>query len=220
MSHRTRQLTIFAVIASVIALVDLVTKEIAAGVLAAGPLTLDVVGHTLRFVLVHNELSAFGVSLGPFTRELNMVATFAAILLAVPACARLHDLDRFAPLSLGLIAGAAFGNLFSMLMSAGGVVDFLAVSRGGRGLVVNVADIAAYAGAILLLRTVVIVVHHIRLERAAPPRAAVLATGHRVLERVVPVPRPPLMADQPAPAWRQDQTFPRDGELRDLRPEA
>lgn len=226
MNHRTRQLTIFVVIASVIALVDLITKEIAASLLAGGPLTVDAVGHTLRLVLVHNELSAFGVSLGPFTREINVVATFAAIVLAVPACARLHDLDRFAPLALGLIAGAAFGNLFSMLTSAGGVVDFLALSRGGRELVFNVADMAAYAGAVLLLRTVVIVAHHIRLERAAPSRAAALATRRPVLERVVPIPRAPLIADQsapataPAPAWHRDQSFPRDREARDLRSEA
>lgn len=220
MSHRSRQLTIFAAIASVIALVDLITKEIAASALSAGPLTLDVLGHGLRFVLVHNELSAFGVSLGPLTREINMVATFAAIVLAVPACARLHDIDRFAPVALGLVAGAAFGNLFSMLTSGAGVVDFVALSRGGGELVFNLADFAAYAGAILLLRTVIIVAHHIRLERAAPPspRPAVLATNRAVFERVVQVPRAPLIADQPA--WRPPPAPRRDRERGDLHTEA
>lgn len=166
MTQRTRQITDFLFIALAVALIDLVAKEIAASLLAEGPASVGIVGRTLQFMLVQNELSAFGVSLGPLTREINMAATSAALLLAVPACHQLRRFDPWAPVALGLIAGAALGNLLSMATSGAGVVDFIVLPVGvERDLVFNLADVAAYAGLVLLMRSAVRLWHLVRQER-------------------------------------------------------
>jgi lipoprotein signal peptidase len=45
-----------------------------------------------------------------------------------------------------MIAGAALGNLASLITSPSGVPDFLAIVHGKGALVLNVADVAAYLG--------------------------------------------------------------------------
>lgn len=172
MTKRTKRIADFTAIVAMVAIADLLAKELAAALLAAGPMTIEAFGRALRLVLVHNELSAFGVSLGPLTREINVAATSAALLLAVPACGRLRLVDPLAPLALGLIAGAALGNLLSMLVAPAGVVDFIAVPvGGGTEIVCNLADIAAYLGLLLLARPVVTLCRLIRVERRAAAQA-------------------------------------------------
>ncbi len=167
-TKRTKRIAGFMVIALTVALADLLTKGIAAAVLGSGPVPLADPGSGLRFVLVHNELSAYGLYIGPLTREINVIGTLAALLLALSACGRLRQLDPLAPLALGLIAGAALGNLWSMIVSPGGVVDFIALPLwGGNEVVFNLADVAAYLGLILLVRPALTLCRLIRVERNA-----------------------------------------------------
>ena len=141
----------FAAMAGLVAYGDLVTKWLAVTLWSGQHQPLF--GRMLGIEVVHNPLGAFSISLGPLTREINIAATVVAVLLAMIVSSRLARFDRGAPESLGLIAGAGIGNLASMIGSASGVPDFLALSDGrGTALVLNVADVAAYIGIACCLR--------------------------------------------------------------------
>jgi lipoprotein signal peptidase len=147
----------FAVMAGLVAYGDLVTKWLAVALWSNEHHPLF--GRMLGIEVVHNPLGAFSISLGPLTREINIAATIIAVLLSMAVSSRLARLDRGAPESLGLIAGAGIGNLVSMLGSSAGVPDFLALNDGrGSALVLNVADVAAYIGIACCLRLAWIVV--------------------------------------------------------------
>lgn len=142
----------FVTIAVWTAAVDLVTKQIALASLQDHGVQL---ADGIRLTLVHNNASAFGLWLGPLTWHINVALTLSAAVLAGVVCRQLASIDRGAPLMLGLIAGAAVGNLASMMGSPLGVVDFIAIgSRTGPRLIFNIADVAAYAGIALSIRTV------------------------------------------------------------------
>lgn len=124
---------------------DLVSKALAVGLWADERYPL--LGQLVRIDVVRNPLGAFSTSLGTWTWQINVGMTAFAVLLAVVASPRLARLDAIAPSGLGLIAGAALGNLTSLMTSADGVPDFLAIAHGhGGALVLNVADVAAYIG--------------------------------------------------------------------------
>lgn len=129
---------------------DAVTKSCAAAWLAGRSADDTLVG----LALVHNDQGAFGLSVGAYTWQLNLALTLAAIALVVPVCRALAQVDGRAPDALGLIAGGALGNLLSLILSPFGVLDFIALSTGpGTSIVLNAADIAAYVGLAMLLRT-------------------------------------------------------------------
>lgn len=139
-------------VALLVAAGDLLTKQ--AAVLMLGN-DATVFSSWLRMTVVHNDAAAFGVSLGAYTYQVNLIVKLSAIFLMLAACKDLARIDRDAPIALGLIVGAALGNLASLLLQPAGVVDFIALSIGGGvELVLNGADIAAYAGLALLGRTV------------------------------------------------------------------
>ena len=157
--------------AGLVAYGDLVTKWLAVTLWSGEQQPLF--GRMLGIEVVHNPLGAFSVSLGPLTREINIAATVVAVLLSMAVSSRLARLDRGAPESLGLIAGAGIGNLASMVGTGSGVPDFLALSDGrGSALVLNVADVAAYIGILCCLRLAFIVV------RAARTRPRLSGSEH------------------------------------------
>lgn len=159
----------FAVMAGLVAYGDLVTKWLAVALWSGEQRPL--LGRLLGIEVVHNPLGAFSISLGPLTREINIAATVAAVLLSLAVSSRLARLDRGAPESLGLIAGAGIGNLASMLGNTAGVPDFLALGDGrGSTLIINVADVAAYIGILCCLRLAFVVARAAR-ERMAPDAA-------------------------------------------------
>jgi lipoprotein signal peptidase len=183
----------FAVMAGLVAYGDLVTKWLAVALWSGERHPL--LGRLLGIEVVHNPLGAFSLSLGPLTREINIAATVSAVLLSMAVSSRLARLDRGAPESLGLIAGAGIGNLASMLGSTAGVPDFLALSNGrGSGLVINVADVAAYIGILCCLRLAFIVARAAR-ERVVASAAGTTIRGPRPLPE-----RPLLNAKAEAPA--------------------
>jgi lipoprotein signal peptidase len=138
-------------VALLVAFGDLLTKQAAVLMLAGGE---TVYSSWLRFTLVHNDAAALGYSFGAYTFQFNLAVKLAAILLMLAASRDLARIDPQAPVALGFIVGAALGNLGSLLIHPDGVVDFIAVGIGaGQELVLNAADIAAYAGLAMLGRT-------------------------------------------------------------------
>jgi lipoprotein signal peptidase len=151
----------FVVMAGLVTYGDLVTKWLAVTLWSDEHQPLF--GRMLGIEVVHNPLGAFSISLGPLTREINIAATVVAVLLSMAVSSRLSRLDRGAPESLGLVAGAGIGNQASMFGSASGVPDCLALGDGrGSALVLNVADVAAYIGILCCLRLAFIVVRAVR----------------------------------------------------------
>lgn len=129
---------------------DAVTKACAATWLAEHRADTGIVG----LALVHNDQAAFGLSFGAYTWQWNLALTLAAVALIVPVCRALAQVDERAPEALGLIAGGALGNLLSLVLSPFGVLDFIAVRTGpGTSIVLNAADLAAYVGLAMLVRT-------------------------------------------------------------------
>jgi signal peptidase II len=152
-------------VALVVLLCDLATKELALFFLSDGAVRLPLLPKAIRFVLVANSGAAGGVWLGEHTRAINIGATTFAITLATPVCRALAQIHRLAPMSLGLIVGAAMGNLLSLLI-APAVIDFIAIDRGhGHEFVFNVADVAALAGLLLMAPITIAIVQRLRETR-------------------------------------------------------
>ena len=135
----------------VVVLGDLVSKTLAVTLWTGERQPL--LGQLVRIDVVQNPLGAFSSSLGPWTWQINVALTGLSVLLAAAVCPRLARLDSLAPNALGLVAGAALGNLTSLVTTPGGVPDFLAIAHGqGGALVLNFADVAAYLGLACLAR--------------------------------------------------------------------
>jgi lipoprotein signal peptidase len=161
-THRS-PLVPLARLATLVAIGDLLTKQVAllwVGTLDAG------VSRVIRFGVVHNDKGAFGLTIGHYTWEVSLALTLTALVLIIPVAKDLARIDESAPNALGLVAGGAIGNLVSLLLSPAGVVDFIAVQRAdGAGIVLNVADVAAYAGVVMLMRTAAKVIVAMRRKR-------------------------------------------------------
>lgn len=185
-------LGVLARIALLVAAGDWLTKAVAARFLGSEALVFS---ERLRFAVVHNDAGAFGLSAGPYTWQLNLALTLAAIVLMIPVARDLSRIDEGAPRALGLIVGGAVGNLASLIFSPAGVVDFIAISFGAHsGLVLNVADLAAYVGLAMLTRTAFLIVAEIR-RSARPKRVAqvshwVSVARRAFVDREVKVPVP------------------------------
>lgn len=214
-----RHLGVLARIALLVAVGDWVTKAVAARVVGGDAVVFS---EKLRFAVVHNDAAAFGLSAGAYTWPLNLALTLAAIVLMIPVARDLARIDDAAPRALGLIVGGALGNLASLLLGPPGVVDFISVSIGAHSeLVLNVADIAAYVGLAMMLRTGFLIVAEMR--RAARPRRSeqisywVTAARRSFADREVK--RPVAVADQAVAESELDVPRPesvRRAELLDL----
>ena len=203
MSETTRRspLIPLARIATLVAIGDLMTKQVA--LLWIGSLDARA-SSAIRFGVVHNDKGAFGLTVGDYTWELSLALTLGAIFLIVPVAKDLSRIDDRAPTALGLVAGGAIGNLVSLLLSPAGVVDFIAVQRAnGAGIVLNIADVAAYAGVVMLMRTAAKVVKAMRRNREASVVEAAVAMGRQretAITRLADVEVPMLAAHDSAPA--------------------
>jgi len=206
-------------IAALVAVGDLMTKQLA--LLWVGTLE-PLASRAVRFGVVHNDKAAFGLSLGDYTWELSLALTLTALVLIVPVTRDLSRIDDRAPTALGLVGGGAIGNLVSLLLSPAGVVDFIAIQRAdGAGLVLNVADIGAYAGVALLMRTTALVIAEIRRKREVANEELVVARTSAItrlhdleLVRVVARDRDAPADHADAPADRQRPVADRQVHLR------
>lgn len=123
--------------------------------------------------LVYNKGGAGGMSWGPYTWIINVSITALAVMMITMVVAPLAKIDRRASWALGLVAGGAVGNLVSMVAGAEGVADFLAFRFGDNAMVANVADLALWSGALLLVPVVRNLLIAIRQERTAKSRRIV-----------------------------------------------
>lgn len=159
----TRHLTLLSRIALLVTIGDLATKAAAKELLSGDATSF---ASWLHFAVVHNDQGAFGWSAGVYTWQLNLALTMAAIVFMIPVTRDLARIDPTAPRALGLIVGGALGNLASLVTSPYGVVDFIQVDFQQVGIALNVADVAAYAGLAMILRTGVLLVMALRKESA------------------------------------------------------
>ncbi|MGI8843085.1 MAG: signal peptidase II [Gemmatimonadaceae bacterium] len=168
MTVRNRPIERFLVVAALVSVVDLLTKYWATVSIPASGIRI---GGPVDLALTYNLGSAFGISFNTFPWQLNALATLATLGLAGAAVRALSRIDDRAPIALGLIAGAATGNLASMLAPPAGVADFIAVQMSAnRRIVMNLADVAAYAGVAMMLRSLVLLRRAIGVERTVRPR--------------------------------------------------
>ena len=121
----------------------------------------------LALMLVFNTGGAGGASWGPHTWVINVCVTAVAVMMITMVVAPLAKVDRRASLALGLVAGGATGNLVSMVAGADGVADFLAIRFTDTAVVANIADLALWSGALLLIPVVRRLLLAIRTERLA-----------------------------------------------------
>ena len=158
-------MTRFFFLTAIAASVDLLTKAIATSALRDG----QVIALTRRMalMLVYNTGATGGASWGAFTGVLNIAATVGAIAMVIWIIKPLAVVDSRALLALSLVTGGALGNLASMLAGPAGVADFFAVRLGDYApIVMNVADLLLWGGAILLMPVIVTLVRAVRAGRA------------------------------------------------------
>lgn len=191
-----KHLTVMTRVALLVAIGDWLTKAAASRLVGSDAVVLT---ERLRFAVVHNDGTAFGLSAGALTWPLNLALTMAAIVLMVPVARDLARIDDAAPRALGLIMGGAMGNLASLLFGPPGVVDFISIAIGPHSdFVLNVADIAAYAGLAMMLRTGYLIVAEMR--RSAQPHKTVQVHHWATVARRGftdrEVPRPVAVADK------------------------
>lgn len=150
--------------------IDLVTKSWAVSALAAGAVVLT---DSFALMLIFNSGLAGGASIGPLTWPVNMVTTVASILLVSSVVYPLAQVSPRATLAMGLIAGGASGNLVSLVAEPRGVPDFLAVHVGSSALVFNMADVALWLGAGILVPITVGLFRTIRAQERRGSREVV-----------------------------------------------
>jgi lipoprotein signal peptidase len=154
----------YLAIAGLVAMADWLSKTLAVGYLTDHSVLF---GNRFALMLVYNMGAAGGLSWGPHTWLINVGLTTFAVLTISVIVTHLAKIDTRAAVALGLVAGGAVGNLASMLGGPPGVADFLALRLGGRAVVCNVADLALWSGALMLVPVVRSLMRAIRLERAA-----------------------------------------------------
>lgn len=131
--------------------IDVVTKYIAQTTLIPYRMPRQVIGEWVRFTLVFNQGAAFGLHLGPWSRQIFLVLTVVALIILGRLYRDTRPGDRVRLVALGLVCGGAIGNLLDRIRSSVGVVDFLDIGVGNwRWPTFNVADIAVTTGAVLL----------------------------------------------------------------------
>jgi len=147
---RAKAATFWTLIATIVA-VDVVTKLMAKSALVPYRMPREVIGEWVRFTLVFNQGAAFGLHLGPWSRQIFLVLTVVALVILARLYRDTRTDDRVRVIALGLVCGGAIGNLIDRVRSPVGVVDFLDIGFGNwRWPTFNVADIAVTTGAILL----------------------------------------------------------------------
>ncbi|HEX5178027.1 MAG TPA: signal peptidase II [Gemmatimonadaceae bacterium] len=150
-SHsRPRPALFWSLVAGVVA-IDVITKTAAVEYLPGQRVPQNVFGEIVRLTLVYNPGAAFGLNLGPWSREIFLVLTVVALVILGRLYRGTRREDLLRVIALGLVCGGAVGNLIDRVRSPVGVVDFMDIGfRDWRWPTFNVADIAVSTGAFLL----------------------------------------------------------------------
>jgi signal peptidase II len=154
----------FLTVAMIAMGIDLATKAVAANALGGGDMVS--ISERLAFLLVYNTGTAGGASIGPYTWLLNVTVTLFSLGLVMGIVKALAEVDSRSTLPLALVSGGALGNLASMVTGPEGVADFIAVQVTDTSTVVlNVADVWLWSGALLLVPVVIRLVGAVRAEQ-------------------------------------------------------
>jgi signal peptidase II len=161
-------------IALVVILIDQASKWWAEAALGDGQ-TIPVIGDVIRFVLVYNPGAAFSIG-SDFTWVFAVLAAAAVVWITMLTW-RVES--RGWMVALGLLLGGATTHLGDRLFrdpgfARGHVVDFIGY---GNLFIGNVADIAIFAGAIMLAILTVMGVHLRRPEAGPSAEPAPPETG-------------------------------------------
>jgi len=140
-------------VGALVVVLDQLTKVWAVAALEGGP-GVDVVGDTVRLVLLRNSGAAF--SLGEDATPVFTVLSTVVVLGLLWFARTVHS--RWWAWGLGLVLGGAAGNLVDRMVRSPGplhghVVDFVSV---GWWPVFNVADSCLVAGVVVLMVTVML----------------------------------------------------------------
>lgn len=142
---------LFWTLVATIVVTDVLTKLVAKNALVPYRMPREVIGDWVRFTLVFNQGAAFGLHLGPWSRQIFLLLTVVALIILGRLYRDTRPGDRLRVIALGLVCGGAVGNLIDRIRSPMGVVDFLDIGVGTwRWPTFNVADIAVTTGALLL----------------------------------------------------------------------
>ena len=134
-----------------VAIIDVITKELARTRLVPEHFPRELLGDFFRLTLVYNPGAAFGLNVGPYSRYIFTALTIGALWILIRLYQSTEEGDRIRVAALGLVIGGALGNLINRLWSERGVVDFLDVGLGGsRWPTFNIADVGVSVGAFLL----------------------------------------------------------------------
>ncbi|MGH7624550.1 MAG: signal peptidase II [Gemmatimonadaceae bacterium] len=148
--NRTESGVFWSLVLGIVA-ADIVTKLIAVTLLVPRQIPREVVGDWVRLTLVFNRGAAFGLHLGPYSREIFLVLTLVALAVLWRLFRSTCPGDWLRIVALGMVCGGAIGNLIDRIRSPLGVVDFLDIGvHDWRWPTFNVADIAVSTGACLL----------------------------------------------------------------------
>ena len=150
MTHNAGKLRLLLVVPGIVLLLDRITKWIVQSRFTLYE-QVDVLGSVIRLTYIHNPGAAFGLYLGPWSRQIFLVLSAVAIAVLAALYWFTPAAERARLLAIALICGGALGNFIDRLRSARGVVDFVDVGFGTlRWPVFNVADMAVTTGAIVL----------------------------------------------------------------------
>jgi len=150
MTHNAGKLRLLLVVPGIVLLLDRITKWIVQSRFTLYE-QVDVLGSVIRLTYIHNPGAAFGLYLGPWSRQIFLVLSALAIAVLAALYWFTPAAERARLLAIALICGGALGNFIDRLRSARGVVDFVDVGFGTlRWPVFNVADMAVTTGAIVL----------------------------------------------------------------------
>jgi lipoprotein signal peptidase len=189
---RRRPFLATALIAVVVALVDIVIKLCALTLL--GDRRVEITSW-LGFDVHLNEQMAWGLVVGAPPALVTFAATAAIVAMAALVVPELARVDRWAPVALGFLAGAGIANAGDGLIPPRGAVDFIVIAHSGMETALNSADLAVLFGLALCCRTLVVLGVAIDRERQPRPRPAMVSE----LVVAIPMHAEPARADRPAP---------------------
>ncbi|HET9426053.1 MAG TPA: signal peptidase II [Gemmatimonadaceae bacterium] len=142
---------LFFTTASIVILLDQVTKQWAVQNLQPPHIPHEIWGSFLRFTLAFNKGAAFSMSLGEYSRYIFGAFAIIALVILWRLFRASRPGDTVRVLALALAFGGAAGNLIDRFRARASVVDFIDIGVGNvRFWTFNIADTAVTFGAIML----------------------------------------------------------------------